>query len=160
MQSEPRRPISNNSGTFINASIKRNKQLNEIEYNKIENLIQTFDKVVLNSNYGFWYYYNNKIEKESITPQFGDLVSFEYNIKNLNNELIYSKEDLSIQNYYIDKQELFSGLREGLRLMKEGEIITFIFPSQKAYGYYGDNNRISQNVPLICEVLLLKHHIN
>ena len=160
MQSEPRQPISNNSGTFIDASIHRNKQLNEIEYNKIKNLIQTFDKTVLSSNYGFWYYYNNKIETASITPQFGDFVSFKYNIKSLNNELIYSKEDLSIQNYYIDQQELFSGLREGLKLMKEGEVITFIFPSQKAYGYYGDNKRISQNMPLICEVLLLKHRIN
>ena len=50
----------------------------------------------------------------------------------------------------------FSGLREGLKLMKEGESITFIFPSQKAYGYYGDENKIGRNVPLICEVSLLK----
>jgi FKBP-type peptidyl-prolyl cis-trans isomerase len=44
--------------------------------------------------------------------------------------------------------------------MKEGESITFIFPSQKAYGYYGDNDQIGRNVPLICEVSLLKHQIN
>ena len=39
--SESRRPISNNSGTFIDASIERNKQLNKIEYNEIETLLQT-----------------------------------------------------------------------------------------------------------------------
>ena len=96
----------------------------------------------------------------SKTPKFGDLVYFNYNVKNLNNELIYSKEELTTQNYYIDQQELFLGLREGLKLMKEGEVITFIFPSQKAYGYYGDNDQIGRNVPLICEVSLVKHQIN
>ena len=158
--SESRRPISNNSGTFIDASIERNKQLNKIEYNKIETLLQTSNKTILNSNFGFWYYYNNKLETPAKTPKFGDLVYFNYNVKNLKNELIYSKEELAVQNYHIDQQDLFSGLREGLKLMKEGEIITFIFPSQKAYGYYGDNDQIGRNVPLICEVSLLKHQIN
>ena len=55
----------------------------------------------------------------------------------------------------MDKQELFTGLREGLKLMRSGETVTFLFPSQKAYGYYGDENKIGTNVPLICEVTLL-----
>jgi gliding motility-associated peptidyl-prolyl isomerase len=80
---EARRPISNNSGTFIDASIERNKQLNKIEYTQIETLIKTSEKTVLNSNYGFWYYYNNKLETPAKTPKFGDLVYFNYNVKNL-----------------------------------------------------------------------------
>ena len=48
------------------------------------------------------------------------------------------KTKLRTQNYVMDKEELFTGLREGLKLMKPGEIVTFLFPSQKAYGYYGD----------------------
>ena len=38
--------------------------------------------------------------------------------------------------------------------MKKGEKITFIFPSQMAYGYYGDDNKIDANTPLICEVIV------
>ena len=52
----------------------------------------------------------------------------------------------------MDKEELFTGLREGLKLMKPGETVTFLFPSQKAYGYYGDEDKIGINTPLICEV--------
>ena len=52
----------------------------------------------------------------------------------------------------MDQQELFTGLREGLKLMKAGETVTFLFPSQKAYGYYGDENKIGTNIPLICQV--------
>ena len=50
---EARRPVSNNSGTFIDASIERNKQLNKIEYNQIQNLIKASEKNVLTSDYGF-----------------------------------------------------------------------------------------------------------
>ena len=52
----------------------------------------------------------------------------------------------------MDQEKLFSGLREGLKLMKAGETVTFLFPSQKAFGYYGDKNKIGTNIPIICEV--------
>mgnify|MGYP003656434644 FL=1 len=52
----------------------------------------------------------------------------------------------------MDQQELFTGLREGLKLMQAGETVTFLFPSHKAYGYYGDENKIGTNIPLVCKV--------
>ena len=52
----------------------------------------------------------------------------------------------------MDQEEIFTGLREGLKLMKPGETVTFLFPSQKAYGYYGDKNKIGTSTPVICEV--------
>jgi FKBP-type peptidyl-prolyl cis-trans isomerase len=38
--------------------------------------------------------------------------------------------------------------------MKQGEMVTFLFPSYQAYGYYGDDNKIGTNIPLIAEVTL------
>jgi len=52
----------------------------------------------------------------------------------------------------VAQEELIAGLREGLKLMKKGESATFIFPSQMAYGYYGDDDKIGTNTPLIYEV--------
>lgn len=158
--SQPRRPISNNSGTFFHASVKRNIQLNKFEYDKIKAIVEDSSKVILNSNYGFWYYYNKKLESSTNYPKFGDQIQYKYNVKTLENELIYSEKELGILNYFIDQEELFSGLREGFKLMKEGEVVTFIFPSQTAYGYYGDNNQIGRNQALICQVTLIKHEIN
>ena len=106
------------------------------------------------SQNGFWYYYNVKVEGDSITPKFGDIVNFNYNVTDFNNNIIYTEEELKAQNYAIDQEELFSGLREGLKLMKAGETVTFLFPSQKAYGYYGDENKIGANIPLICKVTI------
>lgn len=154
--SEARRPISNNSGSFIDASIERNKQLNNREYDQIKAYIQDSEKPFKSSGNGFWYAYNTKIEMDTKTPKFGDLVHYEYVLKSFEGQVIYPTKELKTHSYYIDQQELFSGLREGLKLMKEGESITFLFPSQKAYGYYGDDKKIGSNVPLICDVSLLK----
>ncbi|MDO7171793.1 gliding motility-associated peptidyl-prolyl isomerase GldI [Mariniflexile sp. AS56] len=155
-QPEARRPVSVTSGSFIDASIERNKKLYAREKSQIEKLMkQHKDNNYIASESGFWYYYNTKVEIDSlITPEFGDLVNFNYNVKALNGALIYSKDALKTQNYAMDREELFTGLREGLKLLKTGETATFMFPSQKAYGYYGDEDKIGSNTPLICEVTI------
>jgi gliding motility-associated peptidyl-prolyl isomerase len=150
---EARRPISVKSGSFIDASVERNKKLNANEQASIKKLLAQQKKDFIASKSGFWYYYNTKIEADSIeTPEFGDIVSYNYNVKTLNGSVIYSKEELKNRTYVMDKEELFTGLREGLKLMKTGETVTFLFPSLKAYGYYGDQNKIGANIPLVCEV--------
>lgn len=150
---EARKPISSKTGSFIDASVERNKKLNAQEEAIINKIIEKKDKDFIASESGFWYYYNIKVEIDSLkTPNFGDIINYNYDVKALNGNIIYSKDDIKTQTYAMDKQELFTGLREGLKLMKTGETATFIFPSQKAYGYYGDENKIGRNTPLICEV--------
>lgn len=152
---EARPPISVKTGSFIDASVERNIKLNEKEQASIKNILEEQAKKYYASNSGFWYYYNTRIEIDTLkTPDFGDIVNYIYNVKTLNGQLIYSKKDIKTQNYTMDKEELFTGLREGLKLMKTGETVTFLFPSLKAYGYYGDENKIGSNIPLICEVTL------
>ena len=152
---EARRPVSVKTGSFIDASIERNKKLNANEKAFIENLMKQQKINYIASESGFWYYYNNKVEIDTLkTPDFGDIVNYNYDVKNLNGGIIYSAETIKTQTYAMDKQELFTGLREGLKLMKTGETVTFLFPSQKAYGYYGDENKIGRNTPLICEVTI------
>lgn len=150
---EARKPISVKTGSFIDASVERNKQLNANEQATIKKLMERDKKDYIASESGFWYYYNTKVETDSLeTPEFGDIVNYDYSVKDLNGSLIYSNDDIKDKTYVMDKEELFTGLREGLKLMKTGETVTFLFPSLKAYGYYGDQNKIGSNVPLICEV--------
>lgn len=152
---EARLPEHVNSGSFIKQSAERNKKLNAYETTLIKSIIENSpDKTFINSENGFWYHYITKLEKDTLTPQFGDLVEFTYSISDLNGKVIYSKNELGPQDYLMDKEALFTGLREGLKLMKPTEEVTFIFPSQIAYGYYGDDNKIGTNVPIICQVKL------
>lgn len=150
---EARRPISQKTGSFIKESAERNKKLVEKEEAVIAQMIEKdTSKTYIASESGFWYYYNVKVEKDTITAKFGDIVNFDYNVKDFKGQTIYSDEEITADNYSMDQEELFTGLREGLKLMKPGETVTFLFPSQKAYGYYGDTKKIGTNVPLICEV--------
>ena len=153
---EARRPISVKSGSFINESVERNKKLNAKEEALIEAVMAKNQNInYLASETGFWYYYNVKTEVDTAyTPSFGDLVNYSYTLKDLKGNFIYPEQQFTDLDYTVDKQELFKGLREGLKLMKVGETVTFLFPSQKAYGYYGDENKIGTNVPLIAEVTI------
>jgi gliding motility-associated peptidyl-prolyl isomerase len=154
---EPRKPITVKTGSFIKASVERNKELNKKEALLIKAVAeQNAGKTIISSNYGFWYFLNNSTKTNDYFAEFGDKVNFDYNIKNLKGEIIYSAEELGTQNYSMDKQEIFTGLREGLKLLNEGQSATFLFPSQKAFGYYGDENKIGANIPIICEVTINK----
>ncbi len=154
---EARRPVTQNSGSFINESIQRNRDLIAQEEAEILKLIEKDStEEYLASNNGFWYYYNKKSSDslKTQTPKFSDIVSFDYTVRSLYGEVIYDQSELPTITYAIDREELFSGLREGIKLMKEGEVVTFIFPSHKAFGYYGDKNKIGANTPIITQVSL------
>ncbi|MHA7058028.1 gliding motility-associated peptidyl-prolyl isomerase GldI [Aquimarina sp. M1] len=154
---EARKPVSISSGSFINESIARNKELSAREEARIQQIIKrdTLNTYIA-SDGGFWYYYEKKDTVATTTAKFGDVVNFNYNIKKLNGDIIYNEKELDTVNYAIDQEDLFFGLREGLKLMKEGEIITFLFPSYQAYGYYGDDHKIGTNIPLMSRVTLNK----
>ena len=150
---EARRPVSVKSGTFMEQSIQRNKALYEKQKSLFETYMSDHSNIkFITSQNGFWYYYNSEKSTDTISVKFGDIINYDFDIKDINGSVIYSKETLKTQNYAMDQEKLFSGLREGLKLMKAGETATFLFPSHKAYGYYGDSNKIGTNIPIICEV--------
>ncbi len=152
---EARRPVSQSSGSFIEESVERNKKLVAQEEELIRQIIaQDSSNTYISSPNGFWYYYNKKDTSATRTPQFGDLVEFDYTMQTLDGRTIYSEEELPRRTYAMDQEELFSGLREGLKIMHEGETVTFLFPSHKAYGYYGDKKKIGTNLPIISTVTL------
>jgi len=151
---QARKPVSQTSGTFMKESIERNKKLIAEEEQLIESIISKDTLDYIASSKGYWYKYDIKTDNDTIFPKRGDIVYFNYEIKDLQNKLIYSKEDLKSQEYFVDKENIMMGLRDGIKLMKKGETITFLFPSHMAYGYHGDNEKIGSNEPLICTVTL------
>lgn len=154
---EARRPEKQATGTFIEDSAERNKKIFETEKNQIEALINADSSVTYqSSDSGFWYHYITKDTLASQKPVLGDQVTFTYNIKSLDGSVILSEEENGLQQYKVDQsnQELISGIRDGIKLMKVGETITFLFPSYKAYGYYGIDNKLGTNVPIQSTVTL------
>ena len=75
-------------------------------------------------------------------------------MKDIKGNVIYSEVELRPQVYYVDKENIMMGLRDGIKLMNKGEKVTFLFPSHMGFGYHGDNKKIGTNEPLICTVTL------
>jgi len=155
-QQQARKPISQSSGTFLKESAERNKKLVSAEEAKIDSIIKSEpNNKYIASDKGYWYRYDVKNSLDTLRPKKGDVANFNYEIKDLNGEVIYSELELRPQTYHVDKeQKMIIGLRHGLKLMHKKETVTFLFPSHMAYGYHGDNRRIGHNEPLIYTVTL------
>lgn len=152
---DARKPISQTSGSFMKKSIARNKKLVANEETQIEALIKSNPNVkYIASKKGYWYTYEAKNEIDSLTPKKGDVAFFDYEIKDLKGAVIYSELELRPQIYYVDKQNIMMGLRDGIKLMRKNEKVSFLFPSNMGYGYHGDDKKIGTNQPLICTVTL------
>ena len=152
---EARRPISHSSGSFMKQSIARNKKMIAKEEDQIAAVIKSDKtKQYIASKKGYWYYYESRNLTDTLTPKKGDIAFFDYELKDLQGNIIYSKEELEPQIYKVDKQEIMMGLRDGIKLMRKKEKVQFLFTSHMGYGYHGDNNKIGTNQPLFCTVTL------
>jgi gliding motility-associated peptidyl-prolyl isomerase len=152
---EARRPISQTSGSFMKKSVLRNKKLVATEEDKIKAVIKSQPNITyLSSSKGYWYAYETRNLLDTLTPKKGDVTFFDYEIKDLSGNIIYSELELRPQTYFVDKQDIMMGLRDGIKLMHKGEKVNFLFPSHIAFGYHGDNKKIGINEPLLVTVNL------
>ena len=161
-----RKPVVHHSTvSSFDESVQLTKKVLALEEKIFKKIIKkdTINKYYA-SPYGFWYFYNHKIEENTKKPSTGDEVVINYEIKDLNNKVILSEQELGSKNQdnkknrllKIDGEDFLLGLHHGIKLMKEGEIMTFLLPSNLAFGVTGLQGKISSNEPLIVKVKLIK----
>lgn len=155
-QPQPRKPVINKSSSFMEESVSFNKSLIETEEAFFQKRIQQDSLRTYNtSSNGFWYTIDIKSENNYF-PKKGDQVLYSYEVFDVYKNIIYSEEEVGAQSYYVDEENLIEGLRNGIKLMNEGDVVTFLFPSHKVFGYLGDENKIGINQSLIYKVKLNK----
>jgi gliding motility-associated peptidyl-prolyl isomerase len=152
---EARKPILRASGSELAKTVAINKKLVADEDRMIENYIHSDSLKYKSTQKGFWYAYI--VKNDSLqTPVKGDLVTFEQEIKSLNDSIIYSKEMLGLQQYYVDKEFTIKGIQEGIKLMHVGEEVKFVFSSYVAYRSQGDAlKKIGIHEPIVCKLKLI-----
>ena len=102
----------------------------------------------LNSQKGFLYAYVKKVSENEPLPQKGTRLRFTYKIEDLNKKILYTKNELGIVDYLVDKENILPALREGVKIMRPKEIVVFLFPSYLCFGYQGDGNKVGVSQPL------------
>lgn len=154
--SEPkvRKPKQQSVTSFYKELISQNKKLNELEKKKIENYLLKDTLVAYKTSpSGFWYTYVKKDSTNLMkTPKSGDLVTLNYSISDVRNNILYKNKTIE---YKVDKEDFIPALQEGIKLIKKGEVMTFVIPSYRAYGVTGDGNKIGMNQTIKSTVTLI-----
>lgn len=154
---EPRLPLNKGKEIFLNSSALRNKQMVVkeerllIKSAKHDSLL-SYEK----SEAGFLFAFKRRATSNVQLPQKGDQVRFQYQIEDLEKNIIYDKEKLGLVNYSIDEEDLLPALREALRIMRPNEVAVFLFPSYLCFSYQGDGDKIGINQPLRFTIERLK----
>ena len=153
-EQEARRPVSVKTHVSLASTTKELKKLNELEDQVLANYMKLDStSSYTNSQNGFWYTTLSKSNNNRF-PKRGDIVQFSYEVRNLYDEIIYNKEDIGIQTYIIDKQDIIRGLQLGIKTMNEEDKVKFLIPAYNAYGIVGDQNKIGVNQSIIIIVTL------
>ncbi|MFA7686774.1 MAG: FKBP-type peptidyl-prolyl cis-trans isomerase [Moheibacter sp.] len=147
-------PVNYDQDEFMKFSQDRNKQILEEDNQLIENYIDSIGVEFNRTNFGFWI--SNSAVATASMAKSGDYVKYEYEVSDFENNTVYSKEEIGIQNALLGKVDLPRGLHVTLQLIEEGDSATALFPSFLAYGGYGDRNKIGGNEPLIFKVKILE----
>jgi len=155
-EQEARAPITSSKSNGLLSTISVLKEINKAEETKIKNYIKK-DSLhsYISSPNGFWYRYIVKNESDTVSPVKGDIVQISYDLLDLNDQIIYSKETNGIKEYVVDKEDFIRGLQAGIKLMKEGESMKFIIPSFNAFGVLGDEKKIGMNTSIISRITLI-----
>ncbi|MBT6881772.1 MAG: gliding motility-associated peptidyl-prolyl isomerase GldI [Flavobacterium sp.] len=155
-EQEARAPITSSKSNGLLSTISVLKEINKAEETKIKNYIKK-DSLhsYISSPNGFWYRYIVKNDSDTVFPVKGDIVQISYDLLDLNDQIIYSKETNGIKEYVVDKEDFIRGLQAGIKLMKEGESMKFIIPSFNAFGVLGDEKKIGMNTSIISRITLI-----
>lgn len=84
---------------------------------------------------------------DSLKPE--DRVTLDYRIFLLDGTLCYSSEKSGAKSFIVDRDDVESGLHEGVKYLCSGDSAMFILPSYHAHGLTGDHAKIPSNSPVI-----------
>lgn len=146
-------PVNYDKDEFMKFSRERGKLILEEDNELIQNYIDSLGINFHKTNYGFWI--SNSGEITPTMAKVGDFVQYEYEVIDFDNNLIYSKSEIGVQDAVLGKVDLPRGLHSSLQMIEKGDSAFALLPSFLAYGGYGDRNKIGGDIPLIFKIKML-----
>lgn len=144
-------------GTYISQDqlIEENRKALKLEKEDIDRYIDEQGWQMEETGTGLRYWIYKKGDGDQAKK--GDLATIEYQVKLMEDEkLVYSSDQSGPRTFEIGKDDVESGLHEGVLKMQVGDEALFILPSHLAFGLSGDRSKIPFESPLIYEVKLVE----
>lgn len=146
-------PVNYDKDEFMKFSQERGKLILEEDNEIIQNYIDSTGLNFQKTNFGFWI--SNSAQTTESMAKAGDFVQYEYEVVDFDNNVIYSKDEIGVQDAVLGKVDLPRGLHVTLQMLEKGDSAVSLCPSFLAYGGYGDRKKIGGDVPLIFKVKML-----
>ena len=146
-------PVSYKNDDFMQRSQERGKILLKEE-------IQWFNEYKTNHNEytfkqtesGIWI--TNDGLKSETTANVGNYVNFTYQVYDINDQVIYSYDQIGEQKIILGKAKLPRGIHSAIQLIEPSQKARVLLPSFLAYGGVGDDDKIEPNQPIIVDIIV------
>ncbi len=103
---------------------------------------------------GLWYRIYEKGKGKQITEY--SKVKCSYTIHLLDGTLCYEIKEEKPKEIILGKTIIEIGLKEGLKLLHEGDKANFIMPPHIAYGIQGDNKKIPMSAIIVYDIKIIE----
>jgi FKBP-type peptidyl-prolyl cis-trans isomerase len=133
--------------------IETNKSRMKMEEQLIENYILRKGLHTQQTGTGLRYVIQKKGNGELAKPE--DMAEVKYKVSLLNGTLCYQTEGDETITFRVDRDQVESGLHEGIKLLNPGSKALFILPSHLAHGLTGDQDKIPPSSTVIYEIELI-----
>ncbi|ACU07798.1 hypothetical protein FIC_01350 [Flavobacteriaceae bacterium 3519-10] len=136
----------------LEASKNRARYLNETERLQIEDWIKQQPEKYYPMSLNYWVNIENLQQNQRKTE--GETVSYEYEIFDFD-QVKLSSAPIRKTDVQFGKFEELKAVEDVLRYLDKGQSATLLVPSVIAFGTYGDNDKIPNDLPLIIRIKVL-----
>ena len=100
------------------------------------------------------YWVNIENLQQNQKKQDGETISYEYEIYDFDKVKLYDKPKRNV-NVQFGRFEELKAVEDALRYLDKNQEATLLVPSILAFGTYGDNDKIPNDMPLIIKIKVL-----
>ncbi len=136
----------------LQVSKNRAKNLNLMERNQIQDWINQQNEKFFATGLNYWINIDNFEQREK--KKDGDWVSYQYDLYDFTQEKLYD-EPIKKIDVQLGKFEELKAIDDAVRSLKKGEEAILLVPSVLAFGTYGDDEKIPNDMPLIIKLKIL-----
>ncbi|KIA90773.1 FKBP-type peptidyl-prolyl cis-trans isomerase [Kaistella jeonii] len=136
----------------MNTSRNRAKNLNVTERIQIQDWIRNQDQTFYPMSLNYWVNIDNL--QKNPRKNDGDVISYRYDIFDFDHVKLLDTSKEKINVHFGHFEEL-KAVEDALRYLQKNQEATLLVPSVLAFGTYGDNEKIANDMPLIIKIKVL-----
>ncbi len=140
------------SQTDLDISKERMKNLNTQERRHIQEWINGQSVKYYSTQLNYWTSVEGLDKRKK--RQDNSLISYSYDLYDFDQTKIYD-QPIQRRDAKFGHFDELKAVENALRFMNDGEEVTLLVPSSLAYGTYGDEKKIDNDIPLIIKLKVL-----